>query len=255
VARSHVRKIALMVSILVAALVVWSSLALQAPPTRLMTRSSPVVLRREMSALKEAEPSKKKPKGFLRRLWRTQTLEQPEEAPSSPSEKEEERPSPDASSSSSQEDDDTTVVPVVAEVSQFDEFLIEWGLKEDPRVPEDCRVSPLDKIKSSGRAGVAAYALTEGAFWLSSVPLAIATIAYTTGSLPDVSTLEGKEQIAGYVFAFTTFARGLVPVRIALALALAPWCDRNVIQRFWPPTDLPEDCAVLPDADDETKPL
>lgn len=131
-------------------------------------------------------------------------------------------------------------------VSQTDEFLIQWGIKEDPRVPEECRVKPIDRIKSSGRAGVVAYALTEGAFWLSSVPLAVATVAYTTGSLPDVSTIEGKEQIAGYVFAFTTFARTLVPLRIALALALAPWCDRNILQKFFPPPVVDEDCEIPP---------
>ena len=131
------------------------------------------------------------------------------------------------------------------EVSKLDAFFIDWGLKEDPRIPEDCRVTPMERIKSSGRAGVAAYALTEGAFWLSSLPLSIALVVYTTGDLPDVSTLEGKEQIAGYVFALTTFARGLVPVRIALALALAPWCDKNVIQRFFPPESLnQEDCDL-----------
>mmetsp|Transcript_11908 Transcript_11908/g.17838 ORF Transcript_11908/g.17838 Transcript_11908/m.17838 type:complete len:199 (-) Transcript_11908:309-905(-) len=128
------------------------------------------------------------------------------------------------------------------EVSQFDEFLIQWGLKEDPRVPEECRVSPAERIKNSGRAGVAAYALTELAFWITSVPLAVATVAYTTGSLPDVSTLEGKEAVAGYVFAFTTFARGLVPVRLALALAAAPWCDKNIIQKFFPSSE--DKCEV-----------
>lgn len=135
-----------------------------------------------------------------------------------------------------------------SEVSQLDDILIQWGLKEDPRIPEECRVAPIDRIKSSGRAGVAAYALTEGAFWLSSVPLAVAAVAYTTGSLPDVSTIEGKEQIAGYVFIFTNIARGLVPIRIALALALAPWCDRNIIQKFFPPAGVDnEDCEIPPD--------
>lgn len=47
-----------------------------------------------------------------------------------------------------------------------------------------------------------------------------------------------------YVFAFTTFARSLVPLRIALALALAPWCDRNIIQKFFPPEATGDDCEV-----------
>ena len=42
----------------------------------------------------------------------------------------------------------------------------------------------MTRIKEAGKAGVAAYTLTEFAFWLGSVPLAIALVAYTTGSLP-----------------------------------------------------------------------
>ena len=29
-----------------------------------------------------------------------------------------------------------------AKVSQLDEVLIQWGIKDDPRVPEECRVDP-----------------------------------------------------------------------------------------------------------------
>ena len=107
-----------------------------------------------------------------------------------------------------------------AKVSQLDEVLIQWGIKDDPRIPEECRVDPMTRIKEAGKAGVAAYTLTEFAFWLGSVPLAIALVAYTTGSLPDFATTEGKEAVAGYVFVFINFARVIVPLRIALALAL-----------------------------------
>jgi len=132
------------------------------------------------------------------------------------------------------------------EVSGLDEFLIKWGFKEDPRIPEDCRVDPLTRIKESGRAGVVAYALTEGAFWIGSIPVAIATVAFTTGSLPDVSSTEGKEAVAGYVFVFINFARLIVPARIALALAAAPWCDENIVQRFFPPdrSNMPDECEI-----------
>mmetsp|Transcript_14083 Transcript_14083/g.43518 ORF Transcript_14083/g.43518 Transcript_14083/m.43518 type:complete len:185 (-) Transcript_14083:69-623(-) len=129
------------------------------------------------------------------------------------------------------------------EVSGLDDILITWGLKEDPRVPEDCRVDPMTRIKEAGKAGVAAYTLTEFAFWLGSVPLAIAAVAYTTGSLPDFGTTEGKEAIAGYVFVFINFARVIVPLRIALALALAPWCERNIIQKFFSAPS-PDECDV-----------
>lgn len=189
---------------------------------------------RNIVAMSVAEETTTK-KNPLRRLLKKEVPPEPESTETMPVVVEEET-APTTSN--------TSLELLDVEVSSFDEFLIEWGLKEDPRVPEDCRVSPIDRIKSSGRAGVAAYALTEGAFWLSSVPLAIATVAWTTGELPDINSLEGKEQIAGYVFAFTTFARGLVPVRIALALALAPWCDRNILQRFFPAQDLAEDCEL-----------
>jgi len=198
----------------------------------------------------------------------------------------------------------TEVQLLDVEVSDVDEFLIQWGLKEDPRVPEECRVDPMTRVKQSGKAGIAAYTITEFAFWLGSVPLAIAAVAYTTGSLPDVSSVEGKEAVAGYVFAraraglllfffamergpraraceararrsrtaegdvarvsssrvgpspprrrataapppqvFINFARVIVPARIALALALAPWCDRNIIQKYFPEkTD--DECVI-----------
>ena len=130
-----------------------------------------------------------------------------------------------------------------ANVSQLDEVLIQWGIKDDPRVPEECRVDPMTRIKEAGKAGVAAYTLTEFAFWLGSVPLAIALVAYTTGSLPDFATTEGKEAVAGYVFVFINFARVIVPLRIALALALAPWCERNIIEKFFP-AKVPDECEV-----------
>ena len=43
-----------------------------------------------------------------------------------------------------------------AKVSQLDEVLIQWGIKDDPRVPEECRVDPMTRIKEAGKAGVAA---------------------------------------------------------------------------------------------------
>ena len=44
--------------------------------------------------------------------------------------------------------------------------------------------------------------------------------------------MEGKEAVAGYAFIFLNFARVIVPARIALALALTPWIDRNVVSKF-----------------------
>ena len=38
----------------------------------------------------------------------------------------------------------------------------------------------MQRIKDSGKAGVIAYALTEGAFWIGSVPFAIAAVTLAT---------------------------------------------------------------------------
>ena len=42
------------------------------------------------------------------------------------------------------------------------------------------------------------------------------------------------------------FARLIVPARIALALAFAPWVDENIVKRLNPPdfSEFPEDCVV-----------
>lgn len=120
------------------------------------------------------------------------------------------------------------------EVGAVGEFLIKWGFKDDPRIPEDERVDAMTRIKNSGRAGIVAYALTEGAFWIGSVPFAIAAITIATGTLPVMGSVEGKEAIAADAFVFINFARLIVPARIAFALGLAPWCDENIIQNYFP---------------------
>ena len=125
-------------------------------------------------------------------------------------------------------------VPLLSgvELSELDAKLVAWGWKEDPRIPEECREPITAKIKKAGRAGVVSYAITELGFWVISVPLAVAAVVATTGSVPDFGTTEGKEAVAGYAFIFLNFARVIVPARIALALALTPWIDRNVVSKF-----------------------
>jgi hypothetical protein len=132
------------------------------------------------------------------------------------------------------------------EVTALDEFLIKWGFKEDPRIPEDCREDMMTRIKKSGRAGIAAYAMTEAGFWLLSIPLAILAVSVTQGGLPDMNSDAGKAAVGGYSLAFLTFARTIVPARIALALGLAPWVDDNVIQKFFPDDPAKEDCELPP---------
>ena len=61
-----------------------------------------------------------------------------------------------------------------------------------------------------------------------------AAITIATGTLPVMGSVEGKEAIAADAFVFINFARLIVPARIAFALGLAPWCDENIIQKYFP---------------------
>ena len=91
---------------------------------------------------------------------------------------------------------------------------------------------------------VIAYAITEAGFWVGSVPFALGAAYVATGEIPDWTTEEGKTALGGYAFVLINFARLIVPARIALALAFAPWVDENIVKRINPPdlSDLPEDC-------------
>ena len=89
----------------------------------------------------------------------------------------------------------------------------------------------MQRIKDSGKAGVIAR-LTEGAFWIGSVPFAIAAVTLATGSFPDIASDEGKAAIGADAFIFINFARLIVPARIAFALGLAPWVDENIVKKF-----------------------
>merc|ERR1711869_99822 len=91
------------------------------------------------------------------------------------------------------------------EVGPVGEFLIKWGFKDDPRIPEDERIPAMQRIRDSGKAGVIAYALTEGAFWIGSVPFAIAAVTLATGSFPDIASDEGKAAIGADAFIFINF--------------------------------------------------
>ena len=104
----------------------------------------------------------------------------------------------------------------------------------------------MTRIKDSGQAGVIAYAITEAGFWIGSVPFALGAAYVATGEIPDWTTEEGKTALGGYAFVLINFARLIVPARIALALAFAPWVDENIVKRINPldPADLPEDCVV-----------
>ncbi|CAM9174697.1 unnamed protein product [Discosporangium mesarthrocarpum] len=116
------------------------------------------------------------------------------------------------------------------EMNALDKALVAWGVKAAPGEPE---VDLKQKIKSAGVAGAAAYGLTELGFWVISIPLAVFGYHQTTGEWLDLSTVEGKEELFGLSAGFLTFARLVVPLRIAAALALTPAMDKYVIKRFF----------------------
>jgi len=90
----------------------------------------------------------------------------------------------------------------------------------------------IDRIKKAGVSGSISYALWELVFWTVSVPAAILSYHQTTGEWLDLSSSEGQAKVLGFSTAFLTFARFVVPVRIGLALATAPWVAKNILPIF-----------------------
>ncbi|CEM26925.1 unnamed protein product [Vitrella brassicaformis CCMP3155] len=85
-----------------------------------------------------------------------------------------------------------------------------------------------EKIKEAGVAGVISYGATEVAFWLTSLPLAIAAFLATFGAIPDMANGEDAAKVAVYSAGFLSIARALVPLRIAAALALTPLVGKYI---------------------------
>ena len=114
-------------------------------------------------------------------------------------------------------------------------FVDDWITKMDIKPDSEnnnSKLDPITKIKDAGKAGVISYAITELSFWIISIPTSIFLFTISTGTLPDLSTQEGITIIGGYSFALLTFARTIVPLRIALALAITPWIKNNIIEKF-----------------------
>uniref|UniRef100_A0A7S0QUT8 Uncharacterized protein n=1 Tax=Pyramimonas obovata TaxID=1411642 RepID=A0A7S0QUT8_9CHLO len=92
------------------------------------------------------------------------------------------------------------------------------------------KVEMMANIKSFGVAGTLSYVITELVFWALALPGAIFGYHYTTGEWLSLQT--DRAQIAGIAAAFVTGVRFLVPVRMGVALALIPTCDRLLVQPF-----------------------
>ncbi|EKX46767.1 hypothetical protein GUITHDRAFT_70348 [Guillardia theta CCMP2712] len=86
----------------------------------------------------------------------------------------------------------------------------------------------MTKVKDAGVAGLVAYAIWEFIFWAISVPTAIFAYHQTTGEWPSFDNPESTAKVSAVIFGFLNVARALVPVRIAITLATAPFgeCSR-----------------------------
>ncbi|GMH66920.1 hypothetical protein TrRE_jg460, partial [Triparma retinervis] len=87
-------------------------------------------------------------------------------------------------------------------------------------------------VKKYGVAGTVAYVITEVMFWALAFPAAGAALYGATGHWPDAINDAGdRAKVMGFVFAGANIARLAVPVRLGAAMALAPWVDKNLINR------------------------
>mmetsp|Transcript_9824 Transcript_9824/g.15600 ORF Transcript_9824/g.15600 Transcript_9824/m.15600 type:complete len:249 (-) Transcript_9824:94-840(-) len=87
-------------------------------------------------------------------------------------------------------------------------------------------------VKKYGVAGTLSYVLTELAFWAIAFPTECFAYLNSAGHWPDFSKPEESAAVFGLVFAASNIARLLLPLRFGAALALAPWVDANIVQRF-----------------------
>jgi hypothetical protein len=87
-------------------------------------------------------------------------------------------------------------------------------------------------VKKYGVAGTVAYVLTELAFWVVAFPVAATALYKSTGHWPDVvNDNADRGAVLAFIFAGANVARLFVPVRLGVALSLAPWVDDNLLNR------------------------
>lgn len=90
----------------------------------------------------------------------------------------------------------------------------------------------MDDVKKYGAAGTLSYVITELIFWAIAFPTEIYVYLQTAGHWPDFNKPEESATVFGMVFAASNIARLLLPLRFGAALAMAPWVDENIMQRF-----------------------
>eukprot|EP00490_Sorites_sp_Unknown_P030387 CAMPEP_0114674588 /NCGR_PEP_ID=MMETSP0191-20121206/46589_1 /TAXON_ID=126664 /ORGANISM="Sorites sp." /LENGTH=208 /DNA_ID=CAMNT_0001942143 /DNA_START=60 /DNA_END=686 /DNA_ORIENTATION=+ len=91
----------------------------------------------------------------------------------------------------------------------------------------------MDDVKKYGAAGTLSYVITELLFWAIAFPTECIVYLNTAGHWPDFSKPEESAAVFGLVFAASNIARLLLPLRFGAALAMAPWVDENIMQKFF----------------------
>ena len=127
---------------------------------------------------------------------------------------------------------DTNFIELNNNSTKLDKELISLEKIDSENIQDELIINSIENIKDAGTAGIVSYAITEGGFWLISIPLSIYGASISTGSVPDLSTQNGISIVGGYSLGLLTFARFLVPLRIALALAITPWVKENIIYKL-----------------------
>ena len=82
------------------------------------------------------------------------------------------------------------------------------------------------KIKSLGTSGIIAYIITELGFWATSLPSALLALHEEEGRWLSLTDEADRVKVIAFAATIVTGARLLVPLRLSMALALAPVVDK-----------------------------
>ena len=91
---------------------------------------------------------------------------------------------------------------------------------------EDAPKLSMADVKSFGVAGTVSYVIIELAFWALALPIAIGWYKVAEGTWLDLSNTADKAKLLGAGAVFINVVRLFVPLRLAAALALAPYVSR-----------------------------
>ena len=83
----------------------------------------------------------------------------------------------------------------------------------------------MDKVKSFGKAGTIAYVIVELGFWAIAFPVAFGWYRVAEGTWLDLADAGDKARLFGAGAVFVNGVRALVPLRLAAALARAPYVE------------------------------